>query len=64
MVVVGVVVVVVVLVVALLPLLTVVFGAGVLVRGAVEDERGGERAAMRRLSSASRARRMESRLDE
>ena len=59
-----VVVVVVMLVVALVPLLTVVCGAGVLMRGAVEEARGGESASMRRLSSASRARRMESRLDE
>lgn len=63
-VVVVVVVVVVMLVVALVPLLTVVCGAGVLMRGAVEEARGGESASMRRLSSASRARRMESRLDE
>ena len=59
-----VVVVVVMLVVALVPLLTVVCGAGVLMRGAVEEGRGGDSASMRRLSSASRARRMESRLDE
>ena len=59
-----VVVVVVMLVVALVPLLTVVCGAGVLMRGAVEEARGGESASIRRLSSASRARRMESRLDE
>jgi hypothetical protein len=59
-----VVVVVVMLVVALVPLLTVVCGAGVLMRGAVTEARGGDSASMRRLSSASRARRMESRLDE
>lgn len=59
-----VVVVVVMLVVALVPLLTVVCGAGVLMRGAVIEARGGDSASMRRLSSASRARRMESRLDE
>ena len=63
-VVVVVVVVVVMLVVALVPLLTVVCGAGVLMRGAMEEARGGESASIRRLSSASRARRMESRLDE
>ena len=63
-VVVVVVVVVVMLVVALVPLLTVVCGAGVLMRGAMEEARGGESASIRRLSSASRASRMESRLDE
>jgi hypothetical protein len=58
------VVVVVVVVVVMLVIALVVCGAGVLMRGAVEEARGGESASMRRLSSASRARRMESRLDE
>ena len=58
------VVLVVVVVVVMLVVALVVCGAGVLMRGAVEEARGGESASMRRLSSASRARRMESRLDE
>ena len=60
----GVVVAVVVVMVVMLVVALVVCGAGVLMRGAVEEARGGESASIRRLSSASRACRMESRLDE